>query len=141
MTSSVPPVVIRGSGNNIIVNPSQVCAHLLVPGNDTTGSEREQGARIHQECRTGIRGHCCRLPSGQDHGSPFSQVTANGATVEIFSRRSSLKYHSLRPDYILTRIEKLGRNYDLRILLVLCDVVRQPRALQSRIDVRIDVSI
>ena len=46
----------------------------------------------------------------------------------------SLKYYSLRPDYILTRIEKLGRNYDLRILLVLCDVVCDTSALLSRID-------
>ncbi|CAK5281747.1 unnamed protein product [Mycena citricolor] len=36
----------------------------------------------------------------------------------------SLKYHRLHPEYIHTRIEKLGRHmYTLRILLVMCDVV------------------
>ncbi|KAK7057111.1 DNA excision repair protein ERCC-1 [Favolaschia claudopus] len=34
----------------------------------------------------------------------------------------SLKYHRLHPEYIHTRIEKLGLSYSLRILLVLSDV-------------------
>ncbi|KIJ40933.1 hypothetical protein M422DRAFT_32048 [Sphaerobolus stellatus SS14] len=34
----------------------------------------------------------------------------------------SLKYHRLHPEYIHARIEKLGRKYDLRILLLVCDV-------------------
>ncbi|KAG0151937.1 hypothetical protein CROQUDRAFT_129742 [Cronartium quercuum f. sp. fusiforme G11] len=34
----------------------------------------------------------------------------------------SLRYHKLHPDYLHTRINKLGQNYNLRILLVLCDV-------------------
>ncbi|KAH7927130.1 DNA repair protein rad10 [Leucogyrophana mollusca] len=34
----------------------------------------------------------------------------------------SLKYHRLHPEYIHTRIEKLGHSYNLRILLILCDV-------------------
>ncbi len=37
---------------------------------------------------------------------------------------SSLKYHRLHPEYIATRIEKLGISYKLRILLILCDIVR-----------------
>ncbi|KAJ7783269.1 restriction endonuclease type II-like protein [Mycena metata] len=40
----------------------------------------------------------------------------------------SLKYHRLHPEYIYTRIEKLGISYNLRILLVMCDVTehREP---------------
>ncbi|KAF7376223.1 DNA excision repair protein ERCC-1 [Mycena sanguinolenta] len=34
----------------------------------------------------------------------------------------SLKYHRLHPEYIHTRIERLGISYNLRILLVVCDV-------------------
>ncbi|KAF8210365.1 restriction endonuclease type II-like protein [Mycena galopus ATCC 62051] len=34
----------------------------------------------------------------------------------------SLKYHRLHPEYIHTRIQKLGLSYSLRILLVVCDV-------------------
>ncbi|KAJ6587011.1 restriction endonuclease type II-like protein [Mycena vulgaris] len=34
----------------------------------------------------------------------------------------SLKYHRLHPEYIHTRIEKLGHSYSLRILLVMSDV-------------------
>lgn len=36
----------------------------------------------------------------------------------------SLKYHRLHPEYIHQRIERLGHSYSLRILLMLCDVVR-----------------
>lgn len=35
----------------------------------------------------------------------------------------SLRYHRLHPEYIHTRIEKLGHSYNLRILLIMCDVV------------------
>ena len=35
----------------------------------------------------------------------------------------SLKYHRLHPEYIHQRIEKLGNAYNLRILLLMCDVV------------------
>ncbi|KAF9049801.1 restriction endonuclease type II-like protein [Panaeolus papilionaceus] len=40
----------------------------------------------------------------------------------------SLKYHRLHPEYIHSRIERLGRNYNLRILLILCDITehREP---------------
>ncbi|KAF7361819.1 DNA excision repair protein ERCC-1 [Mycena venus] len=34
----------------------------------------------------------------------------------------SLKYHRLHPEYIFTRVEKLGHSYSLRILLVMSDV-------------------
>lgn len=34
----------------------------------------------------------------------------------------SLKYHRLHPEYIHTRIEKLGHAYNLRVLLIMCDV-------------------
>ena len=36
----------------------------------------------------------------------------------------SLRYHKLHPNYIYERFQKLGKNYLLRILLVLVDVVR-----------------
>lgn len=38
--------------------------------------------------------------------------------------RCSLRYHRLHPEYIHQRIEKLGHSYNLRILLLMCDVVR-----------------
>ncbi|KAF8473780.1 restriction endonuclease type II-like protein [Gautieria morchelliformis] len=34
----------------------------------------------------------------------------------------SLKYHRLHPEYIHQRIEKLGHRYNLRILLIVCDI-------------------
>ena len=35
----------------------------------------------------------------------------------------SLKYHRLHPEYIHQRIEKLGHMYNLRVLLIVCDIV------------------
>ncbi|KAF8590878.1 DNA repair protein rad10 [Ramaria rubella] len=34
----------------------------------------------------------------------------------------SLKYHRLHPEYIHQRIEKLGHRYNLRVLLIVCDI-------------------
>jgi DNA excision repair protein ERCC-1 len=35
----------------------------------------------------------------------------------------SLRYHRLHPEYIYNRIQKLGKEYNLRILLVMVDIV------------------
>jgi DNA repair protein Rad10 len=35
----------------------------------------------------------------------------------------SLRYHRLHPEYIHQRIERLGQSYNLRILLLMCDIV------------------
>ncbi|KAJ1304954.1 hypothetical protein OPQ81_006086 [Rhizoctonia solani] len=43
----------------------------------------------------------------------------------------SLKYHHLHPQYIFTRFEKLGRNYDIRILLILCDVTEHQYSIKE----------
>ncbi|CUA70607.1 DNA excision repair protein ERCC-1 [Bos taurus] [Rhizoctonia solani] len=43
----------------------------------------------------------------------------------------SLKYHHLHPQYIFTRFEKLGRNYDIRILLILCDVTEHQNSIRE----------
>jgi len=53
--------------------------------------------------------------------------------INISSTPISLRYHRLHPEYILTRIEKLGRAYNLRILLILCDVVRPFHCILSLI--------
>jgi hypothetical protein len=42
------------------------------------------------------------------------------------SGRCSLRYHRLHPEYIHQRIERLGQSYNLRILLLMCDIVRPP---------------
>lgn len=45
----------------------------------------------------------------------------------------SLRYHRLHPEYIHTRIKKLGHMYTLRILLVMCDVVSDKRQVRKEI--------
>jgi len=43
--------------------------------------------------------------------------------VGFVSFSSRLRYHRLHPEYLHQRIEKLGAMYQLRVLLVMCDVV------------------
>ena len=45
--------------------------------------------------------------------------------------RSSLKYHRLHPEYIAQRIDSLGASFNLRILLILCDIVGHGACLPS----------
>ncbi|KAF8161154.1 restriction endonuclease type II-like protein [Crassisporium funariophilum] len=65
-------------------------------------------------------------------GKEFGDIVADyqvGRTTGILFL--SLKYHRLHPEYILTRIEKLGHSYNLRILLVLCDITEHREAIRE----------
>ncbi|KAI0342096.1 DNA repair protein rad10 [Trametopsis cervina] len=86
-----PPVVLPGTGNNIIVNSCQRGNPVL-------------------ECIRNI-------------GKEFGDIVADyqvGRTTGILYL--SLRYHRLHPEYIHQRIERLGTSYNLRVLLILCDV-------------------
>lgn len=43
----------------------------------------------------------------------------------------SMKYNSLHPEYIYKRLETLGKNYELRVLLVVTDVENPTNALSA----------
>jgi len=43
----------------------------------------------------------------------------------------SLRYHAINPDYIHERLKKLGHSYELRVLLVQCDVQDPQHALRE----------
>ncbi|TFK75381.1 DNA repair protein rad10 [Pluteus cervinus] len=56
-------------------------------------------------------------------GKEFGDIPADyqvGRTTGVLFL--SLKYHRLHPEYIHMRVEKLGHSYNLRILLILCDI-------------------
>ncbi|KAF9501560.1 DNA repair protein rad10 [Pleurotus eryngii] len=56
-------------------------------------------------------------------GKEFGDIAADyqvGRTTGVLFL--SLKYHRLHPEYIHTRVEKLGHSYGLRIILIHCDV-------------------
>ncbi|KAI0701701.1 restriction endonuclease type II-like protein [Earliella scabrosa] len=86
-----PPVVVPGSGNNIIVNPCQRGNPVL-------------------ECIKNV---------GKEFGEILADYQVGRTTGVLFL---SLRYHRLHPEYIHQRIEKLGHTYNLRILLLMCDV-------------------
>ncbi|KAI0746698.1 restriction endonuclease type II-like protein [Daedaleopsis nitida] len=86
-----PPVVVPGSGNNIIVNPCQRGNPVL-------------------ECIRNV---------GKEFGEILADYQVGRTTGVLYL---SLRYHRLHPEYIHQRIEKLGHSYNLRILLLMCDV-------------------
>ncbi|KAI0646264.1 restriction endonuclease type II-like protein [Trametes meyenii] len=86
-----PPVVVPGSGNNIIVNPCQRGNPIL-------------------ECVRNV---------GKEFGEILADYQVGRTTGVLFL---SLRYHRLHPEYIHQRIEKLGHSYNLRVLLLMCDV-------------------
>ncbi|KAF8135495.1 restriction endonuclease type II-like protein [Boletus edulis] len=62
----------------------------------------------------------CIRNVGKEFGDIIPDFQVGRTTCILFL---SLKYHRLHPEYIHTRIEKLGISYNLRILLIMCDVV------------------
>ncbi|KAI0798713.1 restriction endonuclease type II-like protein [Irpex lacteus] len=86
-----PPVVVPGTGNNIIVNPCQRGNPVL-------------------ECIKNV---------GKEFGDVVVDYQVGRTTGVLYL---SLRYHRLHPEYIHQRIERLGSAYNLRILLILCDI-------------------
>jgi len=70
----------------------------------------------------------CIRNVGKEFGDIVTDYQVGRTTGVLFL---SLKYHRLHPEYIHTRIEKLGFSYNLRILLILCDIVRNHSQLFS----------
>ncbi|KDQ57530.1 hypothetical protein JAAARDRAFT_113032, partial [Jaapia argillacea MUCL 33604] len=85
-----PPVVVPGTGNNILVNPCQRLNPIL-------------------DCIKNV---------GKEFGEIVPDFQVGRTTGVLFLRQ----YHRLHPEYIHQRIEKLGHMYNLRILLLMCDV-------------------
>ncbi|KAH0827800.1 restriction endonuclease type II-like protein [Lanmaoa asiatica] len=112
-----PPVVQPGVGNNIIINPNQRLNPVL-------------------ECVRNV---------GKEFGDIVPDFQVGRTTCILFLRyiysllhlrwRSdeyiSLRYHRLHPEYIHTRIEKLGHSYNLRILLIMCDVTEHQELIRE----------
>ncbi|OCH88873.1 DNA repair protein rad10 [Obba rivulosa] len=86
-----PPVVVPGTGNNIVIN------------------HRQRGNPV-LECIRNV---------GKEFGDILADYQVGRTTGVLFI---SLKYHRLHPEYIHQRIEQLGHSYNLRVLLLLCDI-------------------
>ncbi|KAF9033276.1 DNA repair protein rad10 [Hymenopellis radicata] len=65
---------------------------------------------------------------GKEYGDIIADYQVGRTTGVLFL---SLKYHRLHPEYIATRIEKLGISYNLRILLILCDISEHRDAIRE----------
>lgn len=70
--------------------------------------------------------HIRRVP--WEFGETVADYEMGRTTCALFL---SLKYHSLHPEYVHERLKQLGRAYDLRVLLVLCDVTEPSHALKE----------
>jgi len=71
-----PPVVVPNSGNNIIVNPCQVCPNPSNWGEllNALVLERKPSPGMHPKRRERIRGHCGRLSGWEYDRSLVSEV-------------------------------------------------------------------
>ena len=86
---------------------------------------RQPSVRVYSQCRERIRGDSSRLSGRTDNRRAVSEVRLiTLCFVCHLILVPSLKYHRLHPEYIHQRIERLGLSYNLRILLLVCDVVR-----------------
>ena len=117
-----PPVVHPASGNTIIINPCQ----RLNPIVECIRNVPKEFGDILPDYQvgktTGVLFLRCPLHL------PFSSIPP--AKRILHFRDHSLRYHRLHPEYIHQRIERLGQSYNLRILLLMCDIVRlSPRPL------------
>ncbi len=123
-----PPVVVPGTGNNIIVNPCQVRATSSIHSRGSCRTARESDSGKREERWEGVWGDTGGLPGGQNHRRPVLEVCRSLPSHCVLgipiSHPCSLRYHRLHPEYIHQRIEKLGHAYNLRVLLLMCDVVR-----------------
>ncbi|KAF8844358.1 DNA repair protein rad10 [Paxillus ammoniavirescens] len=70
----------------------------------------------------------CIRNIGKEFGDIVPDFQVGRTTCILFL---SLRYHRLHPEYIHTRIEKLGRSYNLRILLIMCDVTEHQELIRE----------
>ncbi|KAH7888765.1 restriction endonuclease type II-like protein [Phlebopus sp. FC_14] len=70
----------------------------------------------------------CIRNVGKEFGDIVPDFQVGRTTCILFL---SLRYHRLHPEYIHTRIEKLGRSYNLRILLIMCDVTEHQELIRE----------
>ena len=85
---------------------------------------RQSHTRVRQGCWQRVWRYFGRLPGRAHYRSALSKVLV---LRELYATETdsvhSLKYHRLHPEYVHQRIERLGTSYNLRILLIVCDVV------------------
>ena len=108
-----PPVVHPATENTIIINP---CQRLNPVVECIRNVPKEFGDILpdYQVGRTTGVIFLRLLSSFQSHPRPTTECL----------RDYSLRYHRLHPEYIHQRIERLGHSYNLRVLLLMCDIVR-----------------
>ncbi|KAN0091069.1 Restriction endonuclease type II-like protein [Tylopilus felleus] len=70
----------------------------------------------------------CIRNVGKEFGDIVPDFQVGRTTCILFL---SLRYHRLHPEYIHTRIEKLGHSFNLRILLIMCDVTEHQELIRE----------
>jgi len=92
-----------------------------------------------------------RKQSGNDLLKKFTRCPYTFADIEpdfVIGRTAcalylSIRFHALHPNYIYERINKLGENYDLRVLLVVVDHVEHKSYLKelSKLSIRCNLTL
>ncbi len=63
-----------------------------------------------------------------EYGSIKADYVLGATTCALFL---SLKYHRLHPEYIYTRMQKLGKDFELRVILVVVDIEDHAASLRE----------
>ena len=114
-----PPVVQPGSGNSIIINPCQ----RLNPIVECIRNVPKEFGEITPDYQV-----------GRTTGVLFLRFFLVIYWFYLWTKyHFSLRYHRLHPEYIHQRIERLGQSYNLRILLLMCDIVRRDLPTLTRL--------
>ena len=114
-----PPVVQPGSGNSIIINPCQ----RLNPIVECIRNVPKEFGEITPDYQV-----------GRTTGVLFLRFFLVIYSFYLWTEHHcSLRYHRLHPEYIHQRIERLGQSYNLRILLLMCDIVRRDLPTLTRL--------
>ncbi|XP_004521036.1 DNA excision repair protein ERCC-1 [Ceratitis capitata] len=122
------------------IEKSQSSSNINAPSTSTTTTN---GATSVPPSKTAPNTHCILVNSKQ-RGNPVLKSIVN-VPIEfrddiipdyVVGRTScilfiSLKYHTLNPDYICQRLKELGKQYELRVLLVQIDAPEPHSALKN----------
>ncbi|KAK6631152.1 hypothetical protein RUM43_014248 [Polyplax serrata] len=98
------------STSKVETNPTEPQLHVKASGNQVLVSPRQRGNPLLK--------HITKVPWEFDDRMIADYVMSQ-TTCALYL---SVKYHNLNPDYIHERLKILGKNYLLRVLLVMVDI-------------------
>jgi DNA excision repair protein ERCC-1 len=131
----VEPSTPLPSTSKLIENPQKSTESITKPASSSSSvtsvviekPKYSNSIRVHPNQRGNpILKSITNIPWEFDSSIVADYVVGKSACVLFLS----IRYHNLKPDYIHERIKLLGKNYELRVLLVQVDIKESQNALK-----------